>query len=40
MSRPGAVVGGVQDLAGIYRGIMDDVVSKMAPSFVEEGVEE
>lgn len=36
----GAPVGGHQDLAGIYRGIMDDVVAKMKPSFVEEGVEE
>jgi hypothetical protein len=33
-------VGGFQDLAAIYRGIMDDVVAKMTPAFVEEGVEE
>lgn len=35
-----APVGGYQDLAAIYRSIMDDVVAKMKPSFVEEGVEE
>lgn len=40
MSKPAAPFGGYQDLAGIYRNIMDDVVSKMKPAFVEEGVDE